>query len=393
MTRRTSLSVVPRPSFLRPSERRRAEGGGVPKSPVLRPGMLRRRPGLPPSLGEAGAGALSLWYSGRTAIYQGMRRLGLPAGGRVLVPAYCCGSEVDALLKADLTVEPYRLGPDLSPDPDELERLARRGCAAIYVVHYFGVVQDLAPVMEIAARAGARVVEDAALCLYGRARDGTPVGHRGDIGIFSLVKFLPLPDGGALVERKVREGEGGARGPDWRAVLGRVKGIARASAGLGRPGRAAAAPSAEIGPTEALGGLEPGRAAWTISTPSRMLLRHWDHARTAEIRRRNGRRLASLLEAGPRVRPLFLHWPADAVPPFFPVVADDPEAFHAHLKASGIDAVRFWYARHPAVALDRFPFESGLKRSVIRLPVHHDLDAAALGRVARFVNDWNAGRR
>jgi perosamine synthetase len=393
MTRSTGFPGVPGPLSPSPPpslELRRAGDRTLPKSPVLRSGMLRRHAALPPSLDKAAS--FSLWYSGRTAIYQGVRRLGLPAGGLVLVPAYCCGSEVDALLRAGLSVEPYPLKPDLSPDLDELDRLAGRGCAAIYLVHYFGVVQDLGPVLEIASRTGARIVEDAALCLYGRGRDGTPVGHGGDIGIFSLVKFLPFPDGGVLVERAAPERQEAGRGPDWRAVLGRTKGVIRASAGLGTPGRSVAVPTAEIGPTEALGGLEPGRAAWTISSLSRALLRHWDHARTAETRCRNAGRLASLLEAGPRVRPLFPHWPADAVPPFFPVVADEPEAFHAYLKASGVDAVRFWYARHPSLALDRFPFESGLKHSVIRLPVHQDLDGNDLDRVARLVNGWNAGR-
>lgn len=371
-----------------------AAARAVPKSPVLRSAMLRRRPGLPPSL-DSGA-AVSLWYSGRAAIYQGVRRLGLEAGSRVLAPAYCCGSEMDALLKAGLSVDLYRLGPDLAPDRDDLERLARTDFAAIYVTHYFGVVQDMAPLAAVASRNGARVIEDAALCLYGRAADGTPAGHAGDIGIFSLVKFLPLPDGGALVERTApaagRAGSGEAgRGPAWRAVLGRAKGVFRASAGLGRAGGRVSAPAAEIGPREDQGGLDPARASWTISPPSRLLLRHWDHDRIAELRRRNARRLASLIEEGRRVRPLFPSWPDGAVPPFFPVVAEDAQAFHAYLKAKGIGAVRFWYARHPLLPLDRFPFESGLKNSVVRLPIHQDVGGGDLDRMARLVNDWNAG--
>jgi hypothetical protein len=44
---------------------------------------------------------LELWYNGRAAIWHGAHDLGLNAGDRVLVPAYSCGAELDALVKAD----------------------------------------------------------------------------------------------------------------------------------------------------------------------------------------------------------------------------------------------------------------------------------------------------
>ena len=362
----------------------------VSKSPALRADMLRRRAALPRALAPQGGVSASFWYNGRAAVYQGVRRLGLPEGGRVLVPAYCCGSEVDALLKAGARVELYRLRPDLSPDLDDLDRLAARGCAAIYVTHYFGIVQDLDPVLALARGAGAAVIEDAALCLYGETPAGEPVGRRGDVGIFSLSKFLPVPDGGALVARQAGSGAAAAgRRPAWSAVLRKAKGLLRAAPA---PGRGGGASVPLIGPREGQGALEVGRAAWAMSPVAAMILRHWDHERTVERRRRNARRLAQLVAPGPRVRPLFATWRADAVPPHFPVVAEDAAALHAHLRANGIEAVRFWRARHPSVSLKGFGFEAGLKESVIRLPIHQDLDEAALERIGRLVNDWNLRR-
>ena len=90
----------------------------------------------------------SFWYSARVAIWQGVRRLGLNRGERVLVPAYSCGSEVDALLKAELKVDYYRVGPDLNPDYDHLRKLCRHPARALLLIHYFGVPQSMNAALE-----------------------------------------------------------------------------------------------------------------------------------------------------------------------------------------------------------------------------------------------------
>src|SRR5690348_9474853 len=93
----------------------------IPAMPPLRlGGLLKRRGTYPFPFGRNG---VSLWWNARAAIWQGVRCIGLELGDRVLVPAYCCGAEVDALLQAGLTLDYYRILPDLSPDLDHLDDL------------------------------------------------------------------------------------------------------------------------------------------------------------------------------------------------------------------------------------------------------------------------------
>ena len=91
---------------------------------------------------------ISFWYKGRVAIWQGIQRLSLDPSEQILVPAYACGSEIDPLVQAGLKPLFYRIGPDLSPDMEDLERLCERPCRALWVTHYFGFAQ---PIRELLA--------------------------------------------------------------------------------------------------------------------------------------------------------------------------------------------------------------------------------------------------
>ena len=98
---------------------------------------VRLRPPKPDPF-PFGAPGVSYWHSGRAATYQGIRCLGLGSGARVLVPAYACGAEVDALVKAGMTPDYYHVSPDLSPDLDHVEALLAEPAQALLVTHYFG---------------------------------------------------------------------------------------------------------------------------------------------------------------------------------------------------------------------------------------------------------------
>jgi hypothetical protein len=55
------------------------------------------------------------------------------------------------------------------------------------------------------------------------------------------------------------------------------------------------------------------------------------------------------------------------------------------LRQAGIEAVAFWRRPHPAVDLAPFPFERSLRRHVIRLPVHPDVNSADIDRMAEVL--------
>jgi hypothetical protein len=93
-------------------------------------------------------------FNARAALYLGVRLLGLRPGDAVLVPAYCCGAELGSLLHAGLRQVFYRVGPDLVPDLEHLDRQRDPSTRAILVIHYFGRPQPMQPLRELARRRG-----------------------------------------------------------------------------------------------------------------------------------------------------------------------------------------------------------------------------------------------
>src|SRR5690242_13644568 len=80
---------------------------------------------------------LTLTHLGRGAIWLALKALGLGAGTRIAMPAYHCGSEVEAARLAGCEVLFYRVFPTLQADEEDLMRVARQ-CHATYLISYYG---------------------------------------------------------------------------------------------------------------------------------------------------------------------------------------------------------------------------------------------------------------
>lgn len=122
---------------------------------------------------------------------------------KVILPAYTCPLVPLAVAQAGLETALCDLGPNgLDLDPHSLSVLCDSQTLCVIPTHLAGAVADLAPVLEIARRAGAFIIEDAAQAL-GAAWNGAPVGTFGDIGFYSLAcgKGLTLYEGGVLIAR------------------------------------------------------------------------------------------------------------------------------------------------------------------------------------------------
>lgn len=132
---------------------------------------------------------------GRNALAEALKLAGA-AGGRVLLPAFVCRDLLASV--ADAGAEPafYGVTPGLAPDEEPARWPDAR---AVLAVDYFGFPQDLAPFSVYARRSGAVVIEDAAHALFSRDSSGRLLGTRAPLGILSLRKSLPLPNGGALL--------------------------------------------------------------------------------------------------------------------------------------------------------------------------------------------------
>ncbi len=119
----------------------------------------------------------------------------------VVVPAYTCPLVVFAIARCGLQLRVCDVRPlSFELDPEALAKICDERTLAVVPTHLGGRVADLAPVIAIARRCGAYVIEDAAQALG--ARDGgKSLGLAGDAGFFSLAagKGLSLFEGGVWV--------------------------------------------------------------------------------------------------------------------------------------------------------------------------------------------------
>lgn len=338
---------------------------------TLRPGMyLRRRlDALPFPLGEPGCRLYSL---ARHALWNGLRCLGLSEGDEILVPAYHAGSEIEVMDRLGLTLRYYRATESLEPDPGELEALLGARTRALYLIHYLGFPQDATRWKEWADRRGLLLLEDAAQGWLATHR-GAPVGSFGALGIYSLYKSFGLPDGGALVVP-------GSPPSPTRRRLG-ARGALREMAGwtasrVGRP-RPTDPARETYDPREDFDLQDPGlRAGWL----TRWLLPRVADPAAAEVRRSNFLELSRSL--GDMVPEEFSRIPPGASPFLFPVVVEDKERFRSELHRHGVGSTDFWSVAHPTLPVDRFPSARRLRARIVGLPVHQELGADGLARVA-----------
>lgn len=147
-----------------------------------------------PGLGVACSGTACL-----TVILETLRRQSSRTS--VVIPAYTCPLVLFAIVKCGLSPELCDVEPDsFALDPTALAEVCNSSTLAIIPTHLGGRVIELGPVLAVARRVGAYVVEDAAQALGARDH-GVSVGLRGDAGFFSLAagKGLSLFEGGVWV--------------------------------------------------------------------------------------------------------------------------------------------------------------------------------------------------
>ncbi|MGZ8378121.1 MAG: LegC family aminotransferase [Gemmatirosa sp.] len=154
---------------------------------------------------------------GTAALHVALQLAGVGPDDEVLVPALTFIAPANAVryvgawpVFIDVDARHWQM------DPDRVRDFLERGCAfrggvlrnrvtgrrvaAMLPVHLLGHPVDAAPLLELAARYGLRLVEDATESL-GASYRGTPVGHLGEMACFSFNgnKLLTTGGGGMLV--------------------------------------------------------------------------------------------------------------------------------------------------------------------------------------------------
>jgi dTDP-4-amino-4,6-dideoxygalactose transaminase len=144
-----------------------------------------------------------LTHSCTAALEMAAMLLDLQAGDEVIMPSYTFVSTANAfVLRGAVPVFVDIREDTLNLDERLVEAAITPRTKAICVVHYAGVACEMDAIMDIAARHGRAVVEDAAQAIYSTYK-GRPLGAIGDLGCLSFheTKNIISGEGGALLVR------------------------------------------------------------------------------------------------------------------------------------------------------------------------------------------------
>jgi dTDP-4-amino-4,6-dideoxygalactose transaminase len=113
----------------------------------------------------------------------------------VLCPSYSFIASSFCILQAGALPVFVDVTTDHTIDPAGLEAAITDRTKAILVVHLYGVVADMGPILKVARRHDLKVIEDCAEC-FGGVYEGTKVGVVGDVGCFSFCQSKHFTTGG-----------------------------------------------------------------------------------------------------------------------------------------------------------------------------------------------------
>jgi len=336
-----------------------------------------------------------LVHRGRVAVWWAATLLGLKPGDEVLVPAYHCGSEIDPLTRLGLNVRAYDVGEELTVEVAALAARATPSTRAVYVIHYFGVAQDLSDLASWCAARSIKLIEDCAVALFAEGPEG-PVGCAGDAAIFSFRKTLPVPDGGAVL---LHEGAGADAvefvPPPARAntqalaklLAGPIRNwVLAGSRDSGLPAR----PAESLAPLAEADRFDLESASWAMSKVSRRIAGSTDVEAVRRARRANFARLVESLPPDAIVRPLIAKLPPGACPVVCPMVTKRRDELYGFLRAAGVAAIPWWSGCHEAIDWRDFPAARRLKDGVVALPVHQMLGEAHMDYLMDCVHRFSA---
>ncbi|CAN5343538.1 DegT/DnrJ/EryC1/StrS family aminotransferase [soil metagenome] len=139
--------------------------------------------------------------SATTGLHLALAALGIGPGDEVIIPDFSFPATANVVVQqgatpifVDIRLDDYGLDSEL------VEASITTRTKAIMPVHAFGLVADMDPINEIAARHGIAVIEDAA-CALGAEYHGRQAGALGTAGVFSFHprKVITTGEGGMVV--------------------------------------------------------------------------------------------------------------------------------------------------------------------------------------------------
>jgi perosamine synthetase len=147
--------------------------------------------------------------NGTAALETALASLGLEPGDQIVMPAFTIISCAAAIVRCGcvpvlVDSDPLTWNLDIAKLKEKIEReIGQKGnhrIKAIMVVHIYGLPVDMDPVLELAARYGLKIIEDAAE-MHGQTYRGRACGSFGDLSIFSFYpnKHVTTGEGGMVL--------------------------------------------------------------------------------------------------------------------------------------------------------------------------------------------------
>ena len=133
--------------------------------------------------------------NGTAALHIAISALNIGPGDEVIVPSYSFIASSFAIVQAGAIPVFCDVTDDHTIDPSKIEALITPKTKGIVVVHLYGVVADMGPILEIAKKHNLKIIEDCAQCFGGEYK-GVKAGLVGDVGCFSFCQSKHFTTGG-----------------------------------------------------------------------------------------------------------------------------------------------------------------------------------------------------
>ncbi len=133
--------------------------------------------------------------SGTAALHLALKALDVGEGDEVICTPYSFRASWTAISNAGAKAVFADVGDDHMINAQTIERVITKRTKAIVVVHLYGQVANMGPILTLARKHSLKVVEDCAQCLGG-SYDKKKVGTLGDAGCFSFCQTKHITTGG-----------------------------------------------------------------------------------------------------------------------------------------------------------------------------------------------------
>ncbi|MCC7300409.1 MAG: DegT/DnrJ/EryC1/StrS family aminotransferase [Verrucomicrobia bacterium] len=133
--------------------------------------------------------------NGTAALHVALASLGIGPGDEVICPSYSFIASSFCIMQAGALPVFADVTEDHTIDPKAIESLINERTKAIIVVHLYGIVADMDPIMALAKKHNLKVVEDCAQC-FGGVYKGKKAGTIGNAGCFSFCQSKHFTTGG-----------------------------------------------------------------------------------------------------------------------------------------------------------------------------------------------------